>query len=103
MIELFLTRPGRLLAKVPREVWYIAAAVAAWFIVTGHYYSKGYDARTGEYEALISEQEAKAVIAGQSAQEAAQATVSAIEADNERAKEAAAECDDILKCGLDAL
>ena len=103
MIELWAIKAWRLIKLVPREVWYGIAAYLAFQIVTGHYYDKGYEARTAEYVALIEEAQEKAIVGGLKAEQAAKATVTAIEAENARAVEAASNSDDPLKAALDAL
>lgn len=101
-IKAGLSVAGGLLSKVPREVVYVVIAGLAFWILSSHYYNRGYDARTTEYDALIAEAKAKSEQGAVLAEDAARQVVDAIEADNERAKAAAAEnSDDPLKAALD--
>ena len=101
-LPLWLIGIGRFIKGLPNEVWYVLAALLAWWVFSSHYESKGYNKRTAEYAAVIAEAEKKAATGAIEAKEASQATVDAIKAENSRAVEAASECDDILKCGMDA-
>lgn len=99
MIALALKAWG-LLKSVPREVWYIAAAVLAIWLYGNARYNAGYEKRSAEY----AEMAAKAVIQAREADEVARDTVEAskgaVEAGNDRARDAAKDSDDPLADGL---
>lgn len=62
MIEIpfFVNRALGILSKVPREVWYILAALAAWWVFSNHYEQQGYDKRTAEYAEIARQAQIQA-------------------------------------------
>jgi len=100
-IKAALSTAGGVLSKVPRDVWYALLAGLAFWILSSHYYNRGYDKRTAEYVALIKAEKAKSAKGAVLAEEAAKQVVGAIEAENERAVQAAEDSDDPLKAALD--
>ena len=102
-IKLFFGNALGFLSKLPREVWYALAAVAAWWIFSNHYEQQGYDKRTAEYAEIARQAAVKAKKADDAAIGAVDAETSAVEASNQAARDAAESSDDPLKSGLDAL
>ena len=91
------------LKRVPRDVWYIAGALALVWIVYQHGESVGYDKRDAEYD----EAARKAAEAARKADAIAGSVVdqsrNEVEQGNEHAREAANGSDDPLRDGLNSL
>ena len=102
-IKLFFSPALGFLSKLPREVWYALAAVAAWWVFSSHYEQQGYDKRTAEYAEIARQAALKAQKADEAAIGAVTAETDAVEASNQAARDAAEGSDDPLKSGLDAL
>ncbi|MFV0645441.1 MAG: hypothetical protein ACK5NN_13260 [Sphingomonadaceae bacterium] len=91
-----------LAGSVPWQVWAgLALLMAGWLWGNSRYHA-GELAERGRWEAAAAKQMEKARAADASAAAVVAQTVSAIEAENERARDAAAVSDDPLKAALDA-
>ena len=103
MFALWAGKALGLLKSIPREVWYIALALLLLWIWGNQRFDAGYNARTAEYAEAARKAAENAREADAEAGKAVEATRGTIEAGNARARDAAANSDDPLKDGLDAL